>query len=207
MRDLLHVAESELGSLYSYDLMIHFPNEGDAKTPRSLHALDVVTKEVESYPLTKRTTSLLNILKDLNQTLHDGDEAYYTIPDDAEEIAQQLLLYENAGGSEAENWIDYEYKRLRLKVEIRKYNSGEAERELARITDFARKAFPTAKITPVGSLPQFTTMMQYVVHGQLSSFVISLIIIGVLMMMVFGSIRVGLIGLIPNIMPASWWVV
>lgn len=202
VRDLLHVAESELGSLYSYDLMIHFPNEGDAKTPRSLHALDVVTKEVESYPLTKRTTSLLNILKDLNQTLHDGDEAYYTIPDDAQEIAQQLLLYENAGGSEAENWIDYEYKRLRLKVEIRKYNSGEAERELARITDFARKAFPTAKITPVGSLPQFTTMMQYVVHGQLSSFVISLIIIGVLMIMVFGSIRVGLIGLIPNIMPA-----
>ena len=202
VQDILLVSESELGSLYSYDLMINLPNEGDAKTPESLQALEAVTKEVEGYPLTKRTTSLLNILKDLNQTLHGGDSAYYTIPDDADEIAQQLLLYENAGGSETENWIDYEYKRLRLKVEIRKYNSGEAERELVRITDFARNAFPTAKITPVGSLPQFTTMMQYVVHGQMSSFVISLIIIGILMMIVFGSIRVGLIGLIPNIMPA-----
>ena len=34
------------------------------------------------------------------------------------------------------------------------------------------------------------------------SFVIALIIIGVLMMLVFGSVRIGLIGLIPNIIPA-----
>lgn len=202
VNDILEVSESELGSLYSYDIMINLPNEGDAKTPESLRALDAITKEVESYALTKRTTSILNILKDLNQTLHDGDKAYYNIPENADEIAQQLLLYENAGGSEVENWIDYEYRRLRLRVEIRKYNSGQAEQELEDITLFARKVFPTAVITPVGSLPQFTTMMQYVVHGQKSSFVISLLIIGVLMMIVFGSVRVGLIGLIPNIMPA-----
>ena len=45
-------------------------------------------------------------------------------------------------------------------------------------------------------------MMQYVVRGQIVSFLLSLLIIGVLMMVVFGSVRVGLIGLIPNIMPA-----
>ena len=44
--------------------------------------------------------------------------------------------------------------------------------------------------------------MNYVVRGQITSFAVSLLIIGVLMMLVFGSIRLGLIGLIPNIMPA-----
>ncbi|SUB89852.1 multidrug efflux protein [Porphyromonas macacae] len=202
VKKLLEVCESELGSLYSYDIMIDMPENDAAKTPAALRALDSITKEVESYPLTKRTTSILNILKDLNQTLHDGDEAWYRIPDDGDEIAQQLLLYENAGGSEAENWIDYDYKRLRLKVEIRTYNSGEAEREMQNITAFAQKLFPNAQVTPVGNIPQFTTMMQYIVRGQISSFLISLLIIGVLMMIVFGSFRVGLIGLIPNIMPA-----
>ncbi|ERJ86356.1 hypothetical protein HMPREF1989_01341 [Porphyromonas gingivalis F0566] len=200
--NILAVSESELGSLYSYDIMIDLGEEGKAKTPEALRALDSIARHAEAYSLTKRTTSILNILKDLNQTLHDGDQAYYSIPGDAEEVAQQLLLYENAGGSEAESWIDYEYRRLRLKVEMTSYNSGEAEWELQDITDYARKLFPEAEITPVGSLPQFTTMMQYVVRGQISSFLLSLLVIGLLMMVVFGSVRVGLIGLIPNIMPA-----
>ena len=82
------------------------------------------------------------------------------------------------------------------------YNSGEAERELKDVAEVAEKLFPDAKITPVGSMPQFTAMMNYVVRGQITSFAVSLLIIGVLMMLVFGSIRLGLIGLIPNIMPA-----
>ena len=45
-------------------------------------------------------------------------------------------------------------------------------------------------------------MMQYVARGQMVSFAISLLIIGILMMLVFGSVRIGLIGLIPNITPA-----
>ena len=117
-------------------------------------------------------------------------------------MAQLLLLYENAGGSEGEYWVDYEYRRLRLMVELNDYNSGEAERELEDIVACARRLYPEATVTTVGSIPQFTVMMQYVARGQLYSFVIALLIIGVLMMIVFGSVRIGLIGLIPNITPA-----
>lgn len=202
VKKLLEVTESELGSIYSYDIMIDMPEDGMAKSPEALKALDSLQNVAGRYPLTKRTTSILNILKDLNQTLNNGAAVYYSLPDNAEEIAQQMLLYENAGGSESENWIDYDYRRLRLMVELDKYNSGEVERELNEITNLAQKLFPQAQITPVGSIPQFTTMMQYVVRGQITSFGISLLIIGVLMMFVFGSIRIGLIGLIPNIMPA-----
>ena len=145
---------------------------------------------------------MLNILKDLNQTLHEGDAAYYRIPTNPEEVAQLLLLYENAGGSEAEYWIDYDYRRLRLMVEISSFDSGEVERELNDIAANAARLFPEASVTTVGSIPQFTVMMQYVARGQMVSFAISLLIIGILMMLVFGSVRIGLIGLIPNITPA-----
>jgi len=161
--------------------MINLPEDGAAKSRETLVALDSLQRYVDKYPLTKRSSSILNILKDLNQTLNNGDTAYYAIPANSDEIAQQLLLYENAGGSEAETWIDYDYRRLRLQVEMNGYNSGEAERELKDVAEVAEKLFPDAKIT---------------------SFAVSLLIIGVLMMLVFGSIRLGLIGLIPNIMPA-----
>lgn len=202
VKDLLEVGKSELGSIYTYDVMINLPEEGMAKMPENLIKLDSIAQHAENYLLTKRTSSILNILKDLNQTLNNGDPAFYTIPQEPEKVAQLLLLYENAGGSEAEYWIDYDYQRLRLMVEMNRYDSGETERELKSIVSYARNLFPNATVTTVGSIPQFTVMMQYVTRGQVESFGIALLIIGVLMMIVFGSIRIGLIGLIPNITPA-----
>ena len=202
VKDVMEVGRSELGSLYSYDLIVELPENDMAKEPENLKRLDKLQTIVNGYELTKRSTSILDILKDLNQTLNNGDTAFYRIPDTEEEVAQMFLLYENAGGTESEYWMDYDYRRLRLMVEISDFNSARVERELSRIQNDAEKLFPGAKITTVGNIPQYVTMMQYLVRGQMLSFVISILIIGVILMIAFQSIRVGLIGLIPNMMPA-----
>ncbi|MCT4600057.1 MAG: MMPL family transporter [Marinifilaceae bacterium] len=200
--DILDISESELGSLYSYDVMVEFPKNGDAKNPENLLKLEEYSKYAESLELTKRTTSILDIVKDLNKTLNENSEKYYTIPKDKNQVAQMLLLYENSGGTESEYWMDYDYKRLRLMVELNYFNSGEAKEELAKMQSEAKKIFPNAQVTVVGNLPQFTSMMDYVVRGQVASFGIALIVIMLLLMLVFGSFKVGLVGIIPNIAPS-----
>lgn len=202
VKDVMEVGHSELGSLYSYDLIVELPDNDMAKEPENLKRLDELQTKVNTYDLTKRSTSILDILKDLNQTLNNGDTAFYRIPDTEEEVAQMFLLYENAGGTESEYWMDYDYRRMRLMVEMSDFNSARVERELNRIQSDAEKLFPGAKITTVGDVPQYVTMMQYLVRGQMLSFVISILIIGMILMIAFQSIRVGLIGLIPNMMPA-----
>ncbi|MCR4816000.1 MAG: MMPL family transporter [Bacteroidales bacterium] len=202
VKEVVDVGRSELGSLYSYDLIVELPDDDLAKEPDQLKRLDKLQQQVAGYDLTKRTTSILDILKDLNQTLNNGDTLFYRIPDTEEEVAQMMVLYENAGGTESEYWIDYDYRRLRLMVEISDFNSAQVEREMAQIQDDAQNLFPEAKITVVGNIPQFVTMMQYLVRGQMLSFVISILIIGIILMIAFQSIRVGLIGLVPNMMPA-----
>jgi len=202
VKDVLTVGRSELGALYSYDLVMEFANEDDAKQPENLRKLEQLEDLINKYPLTKRTNSILDILKDLNQTLNDGDKAYYRIPETEEEVAQMLVLYENAGGSETEYWMDYGYKRLRMMVEISDFNSAEVERELNDINKQTVTMFPGITVTAVGNIPQYTTMMQYLVRGQMLSFIISVLIIAVILMIAFQSVRVGLIGLIPNLMPA-----
>lgn len=202
VKEVVDVGRSELGSLYSYDLIVELADNDEAKKPENLQNLDKLQQQIGTYKLTKRTTSILDILKDLNQTLNNGDTTYYCIPKTEEEVAQMILLYENAGGTESEYWIDYDYRRLRLMVEISDFNSAQVEREMDQIQGDAQKLFPNAKITVVGNIPQFVTMMQYLVRGQMLSFVISILIIGVILMIAFQSIRVGLIGLIPNMMPA-----
>lgn len=202
VKEIVDVGHSKLGSLYSYDLVIDLPHNDDGKEPENLKQLDKLQNKVAKYNLTKRTTSILDIIKDLNQTLNNGDSCFYRVPETEEEVAQMMMLYENAGGTESEYWIDYDYQRLRLMIEISDFNSAEVEREMNLIQADAQKLFPKAKVTLVGNIPQFVTMMQYLVRGQMLSFVISILIIGIILMIAFQSIRVGLIGLIPNMMPA-----
>ena len=202
VKKFLDLCDTELGSMYSYDLMITLPHADDAKKPENLKRLDRLATITEGYLLTKRHNSVTDIIKDMNCTLNGGKQQFYCIPDDADMVAQLLLLYENAGGTESEYWMDYDYRRLRLQVEIKNYNSNEAEKEMDALQAEARRLFPQAHISMVGNIPQFTVMQQYVERGQMWSMLLSVLVIGVILVLVFSSWKVGLVGMIPNLAPA-----
>ena len=202
VKKFLDLCDTELGSMYSYDLMITLPHADDAKKPENLKRLDQLATITEGYLLTKRHNSVTDIIKDMNCTLNGGKQQFYRIPDDADMVAQLLLLYENAGGTESEYWMDYEYQRLRLQVEIKNYNSNEAEKEMDALQAEARRLFPQAHISMVGNIPQFTVMQQYVERGQMWSMLLSVLVIGMILVLVFSSWKVGLVGMIPNLAPA-----
>ena len=75
-RRFLELCETELGTMYSYDLMVVLPEEDDAKKPENLKKLETLEHEIEKYPLTKRHSSVLDIIKDMNCTLNGNDTAY-----------------------------------------------------------------------------------------------------------------------------------
>lgn len=202
VKKFLEMCETELGSMYSYDLMITLPNPDDAKKPENLRKLDQLARRVEGYELTKRHNSINDIIKDMNCTLNNNDREFYAIPDDENMVAQLLLLYENAGGTESEYWMDYDYRRLRLQVELLSFNSNKAENEMEDLQEKARELFPGADISVVGNIPQFTVMQQYVERGQMWSMLLSVLVIGIILVLIFGNWKVGLIGMIPNIAPA-----
>jgi len=199
---LFYISQTELGSLYSYDVVIDLNEPGKAKDPQVLKNLDQLAREIDQYPLTKRTNSVLGIIKDMNQVLHEDNPAYYRVPGSREMTAQLFLLYENAGGTESEYWVDYDYQRLRLQVLMDNILAKEARNEYDRIEERAAVLFPGAKISVVGTMPQYMKMIFYIIHGQVISFCIAFAVITIILMIVFGNVKTGLIGLIPNITPA-----
>ncbi len=202
VKRFLDMCETELGSMYAYDLMVTLPNNDDAKKPENLQKLDQLATIADGYKLTKRHNSVTDIVKDMNCTLNGNDLQYYNIPEDADMVAQLLLLYENAGGTEAEYWMDYDYRRLRLQMELNSYNSNEAEKEMNELQSEARRLFPDAHVSVVGNIPQFTVMQQYVERGQMWSMLLSVLVIGIILLLIFGNWKVALVGMIPNIAPA-----
>jgi hypothetical protein len=202
VKRLDHVSHSAVGSMYSYNLVVTFPDNRMALEPENMEKFDNLIREAETYRLTKRTKSVVEIIKDMYQVLNADDPAFYRIPETRQMIAQILLLYENAGGKEADKWMDYEYKRLRMEVELEDYNSRETKRELICLEKTAKSMFPDADISLAGSVAQFTIMQDVLSRGQIISFFTALVVISIMMMIVFGSIKTGMIAMIPNITPA-----
>lgn len=202
VKNIVEMAETELGSLYTYDIMIELPEAGMAKEPEVLQKLELLEAKALESNMTKKSNSILDVVKDMNQVLNEDNPEYYKIPENRYLVAQLLLLYENAGGSESEYWVDYDYKYLRLSVHLMDMQVKQLTKDFNEVNQYARELFPESEINVVGSIPQFIKMIGYITRGQIVSFGIALLVIAMLMMVVFGSVKTGLIALIPNITPA-----
>lgn len=201
INQLNYVSHTKIGAFNSYNLTLTFDEADRVKDPDVLKRFEVLIEEVKVFSLTKRGSSLIDIIKDMNQVMHANDPAFYRIPDEQELVAQLLLLYEISDGTEQQHWVDYEYTTLRLMVELNDYDASEVVRNFRHIQQRAATLFPDAQLGMVGDVVQFAVIQEYVAKGEIVSFGISLVVIAVLMMLVFRSVKTGLIGMIPNLAP------
>ncbi|MGD8782523.1 MAG: MMPL family transporter [Ignavibacteria bacterium] len=204
---LYDVANSQLGSYLTYNITIDYDDENAIKDPEVMKNFDAFVDTLSAFKLTKKNESastvfsILDIIKDMNQTFHSDSATYYRVPDNRELIAQLLFLYEISGGTKTFRWIDEDFSMLRAQVRISKYETNEIVREMNTIHKIGRENFPGAKISIVGSAIQFAELNKKIVTGELKSLLAALVTISVLLIIVFSSFKTGLIGMLPNISP------
>jgi hypothetical protein len=152
--------------------------------------------------LVRKTNSIVDILKDLNQSFHADDPAYFALPDSRELVSQYLLLYETAGGSEGDEYISSDYRRaslmLRLKLEPTSHTAALVT-DLQAELDARPLQATTLTVTGIGAL--WVKLLDYIVSSQIRGFLIAFSMIGLLMCLLFGSLKTGLISMLPNLSP------
>ena len=206
IRRIYEITQSQLGSYFSYNIMLTFDEDDAVKNPDVLKKLDKLSILIGTFRLTKMNNgvpkifSILDIVKEMNQTMHSDDPAFYTIPDDEDLLAQLLFLYEISGG-QTSRWVDEEFRTLRMSIDVASYDANELAANLKTIEQTCAELFPQADCHLIGAAVQFAELNNKIVFGELYSFLTSLVAIAILMMLVFGSVKMGLIGLIPNIFP------
>jgi predicted RND superfamily exporter protein len=199
---IFEISNSKIGSFYSYNVTLAFQEPDKIKDPHILKNFETFIQEIQHLKVTKRVSSILDIIKDMHQLLNENDPEFYIIPDNQNFIAQILLLYEMSGGTEATEWVDNDYTTLRVMVEVDDMDTEEIRRELDFLETTANHLFPEATFSITGQLPIMAALNYYVSTGQIKSFFVALVVIMLLLMIVFKSVKTGLIGMIPNITPA-----
>ena len=88
-----------------------------------------------------------------------------------------------------------------IHVELKEWNSQQAEVDMDSAQALVRKHFPKASVGVEGYAVEQTSMNNKLVKGEIESICISFAVIAILLIISFMSIKTGLIGMIPNVAP------
>jgi predicted RND superfamily exporter protein len=173
------------------------------KEPAVLRDIERVQRWADARPhLVRKSYSLVDILKDLNQSFHAEDPAWFRLPESRDLVAQYLLLYETAGGGESDEYVSSDYRRSSLELRLRLAMTGETA-ALVRDLEAELAARPleasTLSLTGIGAL--WLKLLDYIVGSQIQAFLVAFSAIAVLMCLLFWSVRTGAISMMPNLSP------
>ncbi len=201
------ILETKLGNIYSYDVMIEFDEEDAFKDPENMLALDKLEKDLGKLQMTKitngkpRVRSITRQVKEMYRVLNGDDPAFYKIPEEQDMLTQLLFFYEISNSEALFDELSESYNAVYAHVEISDYNANLIVEDITAAEEAAKKYFPTAHVAVVGTIAENAAMNETVVKSELKSFGASFIMIAILLIIVFASIRTGLIAMIPNLAP------
>jgi len=150
--------------------------------------------------------SFNELMKDLNQVMHDNDPAWYRPPDSSALAAQYLLFYEFGlpQGVDLTNQVTMAKDATRFSVSITEAGSDELLALDKKAQQWLINNAPAIRATPATGLGVvFAHIAQRNIVSLLQGTLLALVGISMLMMLVFKSIKYGLISLVPNLIPAA----
>ena len=201
-RQDLEYFDRQYNGLQNIDVMIDSGSEGGIHDPAFLREVDQLQQWLEALPQTGAVNSLVDFHKEINQALHYDERQWYQRPEDRQMAAQFLLLYDNTGPEEDLTDVKDFYERyLRLAVPVTNMAASDTRQLLDTIEQHLREQHPQLAFQLTGSLAMYNAQDIYINNGMSRSFAIALGIIGLSFILLFRSVKYGLIALIPSVVP------
>jgi hypothetical protein len=155
-----------------------------------------------------RVDSIVKLTKDSYKNMTNGKEENYLIPDDPDVLSQTLFSFESADPSTRKLFVDDEWQVARVTVQVETRGSTEYEVFNAEIKQWLDEYFaeikaqnPKFNTGVTGSIPLMMEMTAFISKAQINSYILVIAVIASLLLIIFGSLRFGLLAMIPNVLP------
>ena len=207
----VNVVDNNMAGSQDMEVMIDTKTVDGMLDVELLAAVDELQTSLEErYPNTiGRTYSLANIVKDTNQVMNDDNPEFYRIPKSNQAVSQLLYLFNSANPEDRRNLVSDDYSRSHIAVTSRSmgsfgYQQMFAEVELDIEARFAhlKTAYPDLEIVLTGTMATFMVVSDEIARSQFNGFALALVLISLIMIITLGSLRGGVMGMIPNAIPA-----
>ena len=189
----------------TYEYSLSSGREGGITDVEYLRQVDAFVEWYRAQPEVAHVFAISDIMKRLNRNLHADDPDFYVLPDDSDLAAQYLLLYEFSlpVGRDLNNLVDVERSATRATVVLKSLSTKEKIGLDNRAQAWLRENAPDMETGATGVAVVGARSIQRNIEGMLLGTTVAMAIVSLLLLFVFRSVRLGLISLIPNFIPAA----
>ncbi len=146
--------------------------------------------------------SIADMLKEIHQALNENRPEFYAIPDNAALIPQEFLLFENSGSDDLEKVTDSQFRLARFTVKFPWTDVMVAVPFLNEIeARFQAELGDRAEITITGIMVIMARTLGAAIHSAAKSYIIAFVVITLMMILLIGRLKLGLIAMLPNLAP------
>jgi len=195
-----------LTGLNTIQYSLNSGEESGINNPEYLQNIEGFANWFRSQEETLHVFVYTDIIKELNQNMNYGDEAFYKIPESRELAAQYLLLYEMSlpQGLDLNNQINVKKSSTRMIVTLNNVSTAKLlEIEERALTWLKTNTPDYMHNTGSSSDVMFAHLGQTNIRSMLLGTSIALLIISIILIFALKSIKYGLLSLIPNVAPAA----
>ncbi|MCH8844357.1 MAG: MMPL family transporter [SAR324 cluster bacterium] len=190
------------------ELVIDTGEENGLYDPAVMRKIETLTQFAKDYTneagvhFVGKAISLVDVLKETNKALNENRQAFYKIPQNRNLIAQELLLFENSGSDDLERIVDSQFSKARLSLILPNEDAAVYVNFVAAMRSESDRLFhDDANVTVTGTLNLFTQMIDTMMFSMARSYLIAGVVITVMMMLLIGSFRLGLLSMVVNFAP------
>ena len=181
-------------------------SSGAVSDPEYLAKVEQFAEWYRLQPGVVHVASITDVMKRLNKNMHGDDPSWYRVPESRALAAQYLLLYEMSlpFGLDLNNQINVDKSASLLTVILKSSTSKEILTLEERAQEWlAGNAPPSMRAPGTGPSIMFAYIGQRNILSMLNGNVVALLLISLIMIVALRDIKVGLLSLVPNLVPAA----
>ena len=206
----IRVADSHMGGTATINLLIEANGASGVKDVRLMKGLEKLETHIKSYrmPGEKRllvgtSISVVDVVREANQALLGGDRAHRRVPDTQAEVNDRFVAFENAGPEQMKRLMTIDASVAQMTVRARWMDATSYIPFAAHIEAGAEEHIPSsvATVHPTGTIYTLLWTVGSMLYDLIRSFAVAFVVITILMAFLLKSWKLGLVAMVPNLLP------
>ncbi len=201
--DTDYISENLTG-IYNIELSVASGESGGINNPEYLKNLNNFENWLNEQPEVIHVNAFSEVARRVNRSMHGDDQSYYRVPENREEAAQYLLLYELSlpFGLDLNNQINVDKSESRVTVTLKNIDSPEIIAFAKRTENWLKENSPAEMhAIPVSPMLMFSNLGFRQAESMFNGNIIALILISLVLMFALRNFKLGLLSIIPNVAP------
>ncbi len=197
--------EQNLTGLNAIEWSLPAGADGAVSDPAYLSRVSDFVVWLNEQPNVTNVGALSHTIKELNQSMNGDDPAFHAIPESRELAAQYLLMYEMSlpYGLDLNNTIDVAKSQSRVVALVQNASSADLRELNARAETWLKDNAPKQFAEGSGLSMIFAYISGRNINSMLFGSLVALVLISFILVFALRSFKIGIISLIPNLVPAA----